>query len=174
MSDDNNSTTEPADNATAAGPAPETDAKDWKAEAEKWQALARKNEERAKGNAAAVKELEQLKAANLTETEKAVAEAERRGHAAATTAGASRLARAELRAAAAGQVDKAAMDGFLEYADLAKFVGDDGEPDTKAIERAVKALAGEPKTTNFDGGARRTAEKPTDMNQLIRAKAGLS
>jgi len=173
MSDETNST-ETTGSETGTGTATETDAKDWKAEAEKWQALARKNEERAKGNAAAVKELEQLKAANLSDTEKAVAEAERRGHAAATAATASRLARAELRAAAAGKVDQTALDGFLEYADLTKFVGADGEPDTKAIEKAIKALAGEPRPTDFDGGARRTAAKTTDMNQLIRQKAGLA
>lgn len=35
--------------------------KDWKAEADKWQSLARKHEERAKGNADAVKQLGELK-----------------------------------------------------------------------------------------------------------------
>jgi hypothetical protein len=39
----------------------ETDVKDWKVEAEKFKALARKSEERAKGNAAAAKELDEVK-----------------------------------------------------------------------------------------------------------------
>jgi hypothetical protein len=153
---------------------PGTEVTDWQAEADKWKALARKHEGQAKANATAAKELAQFRQSQMTETEKAVAEAEARGRTAALTATGSRLAKAELRAAAAGTVDKATLDGFLEYADLSKFVGDDGEPNTKAIEAAVKKLGGEPATTNFDGGARTTAGKPTDMNSLIRRSAGLS
>lgn len=124
----------------------------------------------------AASELEKLRAYQMSETEKAVAkaaaEAEQRGKSAALATSASRLARAEIRAAAAGRVDKEALDGFLEYADVTKFVGDDGEPDSKAIEAAVKKLAGPDRPADFDGGARSTA-KSTDMNQLIRQKAGL-
>lgn len=162
------------ENATATTETTDTDVTDWKAEADKWKAHARKQEERAKGNADAVKELDRLKASQMTETEKAVAEAEARGRSAALSAAGTRLAKAELRAAAAGTVDKATLDGFLEYADLGKFLGDDGEPDTKAIEAAVKKLGGEPTQTNFDGGARTSAGKPKDMNALIRQSAGLS
>jgi hypothetical protein len=36
----------------------------------------------------------------------------------------------------------------------------------------VKRLAGPDKPTNFDGGARTPAAKTTDMNQLIRERAG--
>lgn len=147
-----------------------TDTTDWKARYERLQADSRKWEDRAKSNLAAVKELEQLKKSRMTEQEKAVAEAEARGRSAATAATAGRLARAEFRAAAAGVVDRDALDGFLEYADLSKFVGEDGEPDSKAIEAAVKKLAG-PQRTDFDGGARTTAGRPTDMSALIRQKA---
>lgn len=151
----------------------ETVVKDWKAEAEKWQALARKNEERAKSNATAAKELERVRAAAMTEQEKAVAEAEARGKTAALAGSGERLARAELRAAAAtAGVDKATLDGFLEYANLQRFVGDDGEPDTKAIAAAVQKLGGG-KPADFDGGARTTAAGKTDMNSLIRRQAGL-
>lgn len=151
----------------------ETDVKDWKAEAEKWQSLARKNEERAKGNANAAKELETFRKSAMTDQERAVSEAEERGKTAALTTAGTRLARAELRAAAAQQhVDKGTLDGFLEYADLSRFVGTDGEPDTKAIEAAVKKLGGS-SGANFDGGARTTADKPTDMNSMIRRAAGV-
>lgn len=119
-------------------------------------------------------ELKKLREANQTETEKALAEAEQRGKTTALTQVGARLARAELKAAAAGKVDPAALDGFLEYADLSRFVGDDGEPDTKAITAAIKKLGGEDRPTNYDGGARTTAAKPTDMNSLIRHAAGVA
>jgi hypothetical protein len=143
---------------------------DWKARFDKLQADSRKWEERAKANATAARELDQLKKSQMTEQEKAVKEAEERGKSAATAAAAARLARAEFRAAAAGRVSKDTLDGFLDYADLAKFVGDDGEPDTKAIENVVKRLGGSQKT-DFDGGARTSADRGTDMSALIREKA---
>jgi cell wall-associated NlpC family hydrolase len=152
----------------------ETDVKDWKAEAEKWQTLARKNEERAKGNAQAAKELERVRAAAMTETEKAVAEAKTAGAAEAARAAAPRLVKAELRAAAADAgLPKEALAGFLEYADLSRFVADDGEVDDKAISAAIKKLGGG-KPADFDGGARTTAPKGADMNSLIRHAAGVS
>jgi len=147
--------------------------KDWKSEASKWQAMARKHEQRAKENAAAKAELEKLRKASMTEQEKAVAEAEERGKSTALKTSAVRLARAEFRATAAGRVDQSALDGFLEYADLSKFVGENGEPDEKAIEAAVKKLAGSQRAPSFDGGVRRTAGRVTDMNSLIRQHAGL-
>lgn len=119
-------------------------------------------------------DLKKKAAAAQSAEERALAEAEQRGRTAALAAATPRLVAAELRAAAAGRVDKSALDGFLAYADLSKFVGDDGEPDTKAIEAVVKTLAPQTKPTDFDGGARTTATKPNDMNQLIREKAGLA
>ncbi len=118
-------------------------------------------------------DLKKRAAAAMTEQEKAVVEAEQRGRSAALSQSGARLARAEFRATAAGLVDKAALDGFLEYADLSKFVGDDGEPDARAIEAAVKKLGGTERATDFDGGARTPAGKPADMNALIRRHAGV-
>lgn len=161
------STAETADTAP-----PETDDRDWKAEAEKWQALARKNEERAKSNSQAAKELEKVRAAAMTETEKAVAEAKAAGVAEAARQAGPRIVRAEFRAAAAGQVDKQTLDAYLEDVDLTKFLTDDGEPDIKAIEARIKRLGGG-KPADFDGGARTPAAKPTDMNAQIRQLAGL-
>lgn len=151
----------------------DTDVKDWKAEAEKWSTLARKHEERAKSNAQAAKELEKVRAAAMSETEKAVAAARAEGATEAAKANAPRLVRAEFRAAAAGQVDKQTLDAYLEDVDLSKFIGEDGEPDTKAIEARIKRLGGG-RNTNFDGGARTSAAKPNDMNSLIRHQAGMS
>lgn len=122
---------------------------------------------------AAQSELEKVRKAGLTEQEKAVAEAEQRGRSAALASTGARLARAEFRAAAAGQVDKETLDAYLEDVDLSKFLSEDGEPDTKAIEGRIKKLAGGSTKTSYDGGARTTAAAPADMNSLIRRQAGL-
>ena len=168
MPEDSTDTTEAAPAATS-----DTDVKDWKAEAEKWSALAKKHEERAKGNATAAKELERVKAAAMSDQEKAVAAAKSAGLTEAQRTTAPRLVRAELRAAAAESgSDPGALNGFLEYADLSRFVTDDGEPDDKAITAAIKKLGGAGRTTNFDGGARQTPAKPPDMDSLIRRGAG--
>jgi hypothetical protein len=80
-----------------------------------------------------------------------------------------------LRAAAAeAGLAKEALAGFLEYADLSRFVGEDGAPDDKAITAAVKKLGGSGRPTDFDGGARTPASTPADMNALIRRTAGVS
>lgn len=121
---------------------------------------------------AAQAELDKVRKAGLTEQEKAVAEAKAAGIAEAAKQNGPRLVRAEFRAAAAGQVDRQALDAYLEDVDLSKFLSDDGEPDTKAIEARIKRLGGG-KQTDFDGGARTTGAKPTDMNSLIRRQAGL-
>lgn len=119
-------------------------------------------------------ELKKLREASQTETEKALAEAEQRGKTAALGQVGTRLARAELRAAAAGKVDAATLDGFLEYADLSRFVTEDGEPDAKAITAAITKLGGAERPTNFDGGARTSPAPADDMNSLIRRAAGVA
>lgn len=124
---------------------------------------------------AAETELAKLRKASMTEQERAVAEAKAAGATEAAKASAPRLIKAELRAAAAeAGLPKDALEGFLEYADLSKFAGDDGEPDGKAIAAAVKRLGGSNGRTNFDGGARGDAARPLDMSALIRSKAGIS
>jgi hypothetical protein len=122
-------------------------------------------------------DLKKRAAAAMTDNEKALADAEQRGRSAALQGAGVRLARAELRAAAAGKVSESALAGFLEYADMSKFVGEDGEPNEKAIAAAVKKIGGDKPTgsdTTFDGGARGNAAKPNDMNTLIRRSAGLA
>jgi hypothetical protein len=120
-----------------------------KTETEKYKALMRKQEERARSNADAVKERDALKAeldqfrqSTMSEQEKlltkAVKEAEAKGRGDALTAVGQRLVRAEFRAAAAGAIPD--LDGVLDDLNLAKFVGADGEPDAKQIEAAVRRL----------------------------------
>lgn len=124
---------------------------------------------------AAEKELATLRKAAMTDQERAVADAKSAALVEAAKAAAPRLVRAELRALAAeAGLAKDALDGFLEYADLSRFVGDDGEPDSKQIAAAVKRLGGaENRSTDFDGGARGGAARPLDMSSLIRQKAGV-
>ncbi|GIE30163.1 hypothetical protein Ait01nite_032080 [Actinoplanes italicus] len=121
----------------------------------------------------AERELANLRKAAMSDQERAVAEAKAAGLAEAARAAAPRLVRAEFRAAAAGQIDRQALDAYLEDVDLTKFVTDEGEPDLKAIEARIKRLGGG-KPADFDGGARTPAASPTDMNSLIRRAAGLS
>lgn len=122
----------------------------------------------------ATTELETLRRSSMTETEKATAEAEARGRSAATADFGKRLATSQFDALASKRnpgFDTAEMLGLI---DLSKFVGDDGEPDEKAIATAVEKLvpAADGVVPNFDGGTRTTAPAPSGMNGLIRKAAG--
>jgi hypothetical protein len=116
------------------------------------------------------RELERLRTASLSEGEKAVAEAEARGRAAAGQEFGQKLARSEFVAAAARR--NPAYEVALEYVNLAGLVGEDGEPDTKAIQKAVERLVPAPETAppSFDGGPRQKAAAPANMDALIRGQ----
>lgn len=115
--------------------------------------------------------LEQQRQASMTEAEKAVAEAEARGRTSATQDFGKKLATAEIRAVAADA--KADLTGVFDYLDLTRFVGEDGEPDARAIQAFVNALPKKEATPpSFDGGGRATATGGDDMNKLIRAGLG--
>lgn len=115
---------------------------------------------------AAQAELDKLKTSSMSEQEKAVASAKAEGQREATLSAGKRLAAAEFRATAAGRLaDPAAA---IELLDLAKFVGDDGEPDTKAIEDAVSKLVSAsggagPKRALVPAGAREPAAGDGDF-----------
>ncbi|WP_157099363.1 hypothetical protein [Microbispora sp. ATCC PTA-5024] len=120
---------------------------------------------------------DELQAAQQTELERAVAKAREEGATQGRTEVLStvgqRLVKAEFKAEAAGKVKD--LDAVLEDLNLAKFLTEDGEPDSKAIKAAVARLASvapAETTPPFNGGPRRTATT-TDMNQLIRQSAGL-
>jgi hypothetical protein len=113
-------------------PTPATGETDWKAHAREW-------EKRAKANAKAAEELEKVRKAAMSDQEKAVAEAEAKGRTAASAEYGKELAAARFEAAAAKagvQLGEAA-----DLIDMGRFVGEDGKPDAKAIEAAVKQLA---------------------------------
>lgn len=122
----------------------DTDTVDWKAEAEKYQALQRKWEDRAKVNANAAKELEQVKASSMTEQERAVAEAVAAARQQTLSEVGGRLAAAEIRVAAAGRLDDHQLDTILDTVNLAKFLDEDGEVDQAKVASFVDGIAPAP------------------------------
>lgn len=134
-----------------------------------WKAEARKHEREAKK---ARSEVEQLRQSQMTEQEKAVAEAKAQGRTEALAEAGSRLVDAEVRAAFAGRrVDVAAL---LQGLDRKAFLGDDGQPDTKAIaawadQIAPASAAGVP---DLGQGARGNGGAGDDMNSRLRRAAG--
>jgi hypothetical protein len=182
----NETTTTTADPTSEKKPDPETpdtgNEPDLKAEVDKWKALARRHEQRAKENAAAAKELDKLKEQQLTETERAVKKAREEGLNEGRSIANQRLIRAEVISAAAGK----AADPSDVYAILAGTgalssleVNDDGEVDTETVTSLVDDLIkAKPhlaavRSPNF--GARAPAQdnkSQVDMDAWIRGQAG--
>ena len=138
-----------------------------------WKQRAKTAERESKAHAARLQELEDRDKSEVQKaTEKATAAEQR------AAAMAQRAAKAEVRAlAAATFADPSDAAAFL---DLSEFVDDTGDIDSKGIEKALADLlkrkphlGKEAAPPSFDGGARTTAGAPTDMNALIRSKAGL-
>lgn len=158
---------------------------DWKAEAEKWKALARKHEteaskamERAKSNSNASKELDQLRKASMTEQEKAVAQAREDASRETALRYGGRVVDAEVKAAAAAHnLSEKQVAALLAGLDRGQFVGDDGEPDVKSITEWVADVAPPPPARpgfpDLGQGARGGQSDINDMNRLIRRGAGL-
>lgn len=124
-----------------------------KAEVDKWKSLSRKNEQQAKANLAAAKELEEIKLSQLTDTEKLVEQTKTETANAIRREFATKLVDAELKAQLNGRV----LDGgaLLEF-DKSSFIQDDGNIDSQAIQSWVEAHS---KTTdapapNLGQGAR--------------------
>jgi hypothetical protein len=146
------------------------DTTDWKAEARKW-------EQRAKDNQKAAKDFEAQRKAAMTEAERAVLEAEERGRTAAVTQYGQRLARTEFIAEAAKRNPGFDATSILDDLNLARYIGEDGEPDSKAIAKAAQRLipeanAGGSQPPSFDGGTRQAAPSGASMTDLIRQAAG--
>lgn len=122
---------------------PEADtAPDLTSEVEKYKALARKHEDRAKANAAAVRELESLKQQTMSDTEKAIQVARAEARAEVVREYATKVVDAEVRAATAGRnID---VDALLDGLDRSRFVTEDGEPDRDAITAWVDRIAPKP------------------------------
>ena len=120
------------------------------------------------------RELEQFRTASMSEAERAVVEAEQRGRLAVLTDMGKRLARTQFEAAAARRNASYDATSALEYVDLSRFVGEDGEPDSKAITAAVERLVPSAEQTpapvpSFDGGTRSGGALPLNGDPLLNA-----
>lgn len=103
---------------------------DLQAEVDKWKSLAKKHEDRSKGNAAKIRELEDAQRAQMTDTDRALSEARAAGRAEAITQFGTRVVDAELRAASSGRTfDGDALIGL----DRGQFIGDDGDVDVEKL-----------------------------------------
>jgi len=128
-------------------------------EVAKWKAMARKHEKESKAAAA---ELDKIRKANLSDTEKAIEEAKAAGRAEATTGYGTKLAAAELRAAGV----PAEIVGDL---DLSKFIDADGEVDAVKVAEVggrYKALA-TPGPGSADGGPQGDPPPNPSLDQKI-------
>jgi uncharacterized protein (DUF4415 family) len=119
---------------------PDTGA-DLSAEVEKWKAQARKHEERAKTNADAAKKLADFEAQHMTDTEKAIAVARAEAKAEALAESGGKIARAEVKAAAAGRLDSDALDALLEGLNLAVFLDEAGDVDPAKVSGFLDRIA---------------------------------
>jgi hypothetical protein len=138
-----------------------------------WKQRAKAAERESRTNAARLQEIEDRDKSEVQKAGERATKAEQRA-----TAMVERAARAEVRALAASSfADPSDAAAFLNLGD---FVDDEGDIDSKGIEKALADLlkrkphlGKETAPPSFDGGARTTAGAPTDMNALIRQKAGL-
>ena len=140
-------------------------------DAAKWKALSRQHE---KASKAAQAELDKLRKASMSDTEKAIADARQAARSEILAELGNELVDSAVRVAAAGRLD---VDTVLEGLDRAKFLDEDGRPDTARIGAWIDKLApkGEPKRTATDvgQGARRdsTAAQIRDRGALKNMSA---
>lgn len=150
----------------------EDDVVSLKAERDKWKTQSRKHEQRAKANAKAARELEDLRNKSLPADEAAVREAEERGRTAARAEHAQALAGARIEAALTGIVPDPA--DIVDELNLAKYVDDDGEVDSDAIEELKTKWAARMGSKNEDDDDA-DGDKPkrkADLKQGKRGKSG--
>lgn len=118
---------------------------DLEAELAKWKEQARKHERRAKDNAAAAKELDEIKKSQLTEQERLVAEA----RTATLQEVAGKLVDAEFKAATQGRF--VSPEAALAF-DRKEFISPDGEIDSDAIRTWVESNTVSPEQPKVDLG----------------------
>jgi hypothetical protein len=151
-------------------PTPDTGDVDLAAEVEKWKAASRKHEDRAKANAKAAQELDEFRRQSMTDQEKAVADAVTAARAEAFAEVGTKVAAAELRAAAAGRMGDEQIEVLLEGLNLARFLGDTGDVDRDAVRTFVDSIApADQQPTRFDigQGARSGGHKPLNGDPLL-------
>lgn len=113
-----------------------TETVDLPAEVEKWKSLSRKNEQQAKTNAQAARELEELKRSQLSDTEKLIESTKDETRKAMRIEFAQKLVDSELKAALNGK----SLDGkaLFEF-NKSSFVDSNGDVDSASITEWVEA-----------------------------------
>lgn len=111
------------------------------AEAEKWKTHARKNEERAKANNDARKELERVQRESMSEQERILADARDEARNEVIREFSGRLVDSEFRAAAAGRIPDERLSELKEVLDLSKFLNEDGSVNGELIAKAINTIA---------------------------------
>ena len=135
-------------------------------EVEKWKRLARKHEQRAKDNADAARERDELKAANATDTEKAIAEAVKKAVAEERSKGAAKLARQVFLAGAAGRLESAA--DVVEDVNLAKYIDANGDVDEDGLAKLIDRLAPKKPGTGDEGDGDDGQDGGSDTHRRTR------
>jgi hypothetical protein len=141
---------------TTEAPIEITETVDMDAEVEKWKSLSRKNEQQAKANAAAAKELEELKKSQLTDQERLVESTKEETRRAVRLEFATKLVDAELKSALNGRV----LEGgaVLEF-DKSSFIDDDGNVDSENVKAWVEAHSSTNEAPKPDLGQGNRGEK---------------
>lgn len=139
--------------------APETEAPELsemdtlKAEVDKWKSLSRKNEQQAKANSQAAKELDDIRKSQLTDTEKLVEQTRDETAKEIRKEFAMKLVDAELKSQLSGR----SLEGgaLLEF-DKSSFIQDDGNIDSEAVQSWVEAHSktAEPTIPDLGQGSR--------------------
>lgn len=119
-------------------------------------------------------EVDKVRQSSLTEAERAVVEAEQRGRASVLAEFGQKLARSAFVAEAARRNPGYDAAAVLDDLNLARYIGDDGEPDSKAITAAVERLvpsAGQApaQVPSFDGGTRTGNALPLNGDPILNA-----
>lgn len=126
-------------------------------------------------------ELDQLRQQTMSDQEKAIDAARVEARSAALAEVGGKVARAEIRAAAAGRLEADALDTLLAGIDLAKFLDESGDVDTVKVQAFMDGIAPkqETNTTTFDlgqgarGGNANMALNGDPLEQDLRAKLGI-
>lgn len=139
------------------------------AEVEKWKSLSRKNEQQAKANVAAAKELEEIKKSQLTETEKLIEQTKHDTAQEIRREFATKLVDAELKSALQNRVMDA---GALLSFDKSSFILEDGNIDSEAVQSWVEAHSTAAGTPAPDLGQGNRGKNPSKAQ--IRSREELS
>lgn len=107
-----------------------------KAEVDKWKSLSRKNEQQAKANSLAAKELDEIRKSQQTDTERLIEQTKTETALSVRKEFAVKLVDAELKSQLNGRV----LDGgsVLQF-DKSSFIDDEGNIDSEAIQSWVEA-----------------------------------